>query len=388
MKKRRLWLAIPLGLVVLCLALVGISYLSNLSLPAESQVVDRLTEQEKARLLEATHLRETLGNEIWPGWQSPDIPIIVYNESYAFLVGLANPADGWLKVPQEQKRGGSWELVPDDSIGGQPYYRQALPDPNLVPENFTVLVGDRWVATLQTKEFLLISFVSGVRSELPSFVRPIFPYQLAFRLLVNGSDGYISMLLHEEFHAYQGIQAADRLAAAERAVLVEDQYPWDQPASEQSWKQELDLLYRATTAKTDAEAVDLARRFLETRDQRRVATGLSGKLIEFEREREWLEGLAKYAELEIGRIAAETPAYQPLAALQIDPDFKNYAERVKFQAAQLSEVKRMTNNDGEARFYYTGMAQALLLDRLMPDWKSEAFAESAYLEDLLRQAVE
>ena len=320
MKKRRLWLAIPLGLVVLCLALVGISYLSNLSLPAESQVVDRLTEQEKARLLEATHLRETLGNEIWPGWQSPDIPIIVYNESYAFLVGLANPADGWLKVPQEQKRGGSWELVPDDSIGGQPYYRQALPDPNLVPENFTVLVGDRWVATLQTKEFLLISFVSGVRSELPSFLRPIFPYRLAFRLLVNGSDGYISMLLHEEFHAYQGIQAADRLAAAERAVLVEGQYPWDQPASEQSWKQELDLLYRATTAKTDAEAVDLARRFLETRDQRRVATGLSGKLIDFEREREWLEGLAKYAELEIGRIAAETPAYQPLAALQVDPD--------------------------------------------------------------------
>ena len=61
---------------------------------------------------------------------------------------------------------------------------------------------------------------------------------------------------------------------------------------------------------------------------------------------------------------------------------------MKFQAAQLSEVKRMTNNEGEARFYYTGMAQALLLDRLMPDWKSEAFAESAYLEDLLRQAVE
>jgi len=350
--------------------------------------VDHLSEQEKARLLEATHLRETLGGEVWPGWQNLSIPVIVYNEGYAFLVGLVDPADGWMKVPQEQKRGGPWELVPNDSIDGQPYYRQPLPDPNLVPENFTVLVGDRWVATLETREYMLIAFVRGFSAQLPSFVRPIFPYRLAYRLLVDGSDGYISLLSHEEFHAFQGIQASDRLAAAEKAVLMEDQYPWDQPASEESWKQELNLLYQAATATTDAEAIDLAGQFLARRDQRRESTGLGGNLVDFERKREWLEGLAKYAELEIGRVAAETPSYQPLDVMGADPDFDHYDGRVKFWSAQMNEVKRMTNNDSEVRFYYTGMAQAMLLDRLLPDWKTQVFLDGVYLEDLLRQAVE
>jgi len=388
MKMKRIGLMIPPGLVIVCLILVGISYISNRGLPTRSQIVDRLSEQEKARLLESNHLRTKLGEVVWPGWQSQEIPVIVYNEGYAFLVGLPDPPDGWLKMPQGQKRGGPWELVPDDSIEGQPYYRQPLPNPNLVPENFTVLVGDRWVATLQTKEFMLISFVEGFSSELPPPVRPIFPYRLAWRLLVNNSDGYISALLHEQFHAFQGMHAADRLASAERSVQLEDQYPWEAAESEQHWQEELDLLYRAASAETQVDSADLARQFLDWRVQRRELTGLNPDLIGFEQEREWLEGLAKYAELEVGRVAAETPTYQPLAAIESDPDFQQYSGRANFRETQLAEVKRMTNNDGEVRFYYTGMAQAVVLDRLMPGWKDKAFEEGVYLEALLRQAIE
>ena len=54
----------------------------------------------------------------------------------------------------------------------------------------------------------------------------------------------------------------------------------------------------------------------------------------------------------------------------------------------MNELKRMTNNEGEIRFYYSGMAQAVILDRLVPGWKDKAFAEGVYLEDLLRGAVE
>jgi hypothetical protein len=39
------------------------------------------------------------------------------------------------------------------------------------------------------------------------------------------------------------------------------------------------------------------------------------------------------------------------------------------------------------RFYYSGMAQAVLLDRLMPDWKVRAWSEGVWLEDLLAEAV-
>jgi len=50
-------------------------------------------------------------------------------------------------------------------------------------------------------------------------------------------------------------------------------------------------------------------------------------------------------------------------------------------------MKRQVDQEGDTRFYYTGMAQATLLDRLSPDWK-RTMAEDVWLEDLLAQAVE
>jgi hypothetical protein len=35
----------------------------------------------------------------------------------------------------------------------------------------------------------------------------------------------------------------------------------------------------------------------------------------------------------------------------------------------------------------TGMAEAFLLDRLLPGWKEKALQDNIFLEDLLRQAV-
>lgn len=53
--------------------------------------------------------------------------------------------------------------------------------------------------------------------------------------------------------------------------------------------------------------VGLARQFLEPRDQRRVRNGLDAELVDYERQLEWEEGLAKYIELEILRQAVGLP---------------------------------------------------------------------------------
>ncbi len=71
---------------VLTGAAAGGSALVNLNLPTHSMVTGRLSVVEKARLSEATHLRQSLGDTVWPGWGSLDVPIIVHNEAYAFLV--------------------------------------------------------------------------------------------------------------------------------------------------------------------------------------------------------------------------------------------------------------------------------------------------------------
>lgn len=390
MKKRPLRFILYgfIGVTLLCLAVVGISALSNLYLPSQSPVTERLSDLDKARLAEAIHLRQSLGDVVWPSWGQLDIPFILYNEEYAFLVGYPDPADGWVKIPQDESRGGPWQAVPDDDYQGQVYFRQQLSSPEITPQNFTVLVGDRWVASMQTKEYAEIDFYAGFREELPPFIRAIFPYRLAWGLLMGETENYISALAHEAFHAFQGDLAPSRLYRAELAAQNDDFYPWADQALDEAWKLEADSLVRAVQSQTDEEAAEYARQFLAQREKRRVSVLLSADLVDYERQREWLEGVAKYVEVSIGRLAAEVPGYAPQGIVMADPDFKHYKNRQQYWSGQIEEARRTSGRGGETRFYYSGLTQAVLLDRLMPGWKERALDEGVTLEDLLREAVD
>lgn len=376
-----------LALLLLLFLIAGGLALSNRRLPTHSAETARLSANEKARLAEAIHLRQTLGDTVWPGWGTVEIPFIVYNEEYAFLVGYPDPPAGWLKMPQREPRGGPWEVTPDDTFAGQPYYRQRLSDPERTPENFTVLVGERWVATMETHEYAEIAFYADFREELPPLVREVFPYRLAWRLLMGEAEKYVSGLEHEAFHAWQGTVVPERLEAAEEINREEGSYPWDEPALTSAWSEEMDLLLQAVRAPSEAEASALARQFLARREARRAALGLSPVLVDYERQREWLEGLAKYAELALTKAAAVTPGYEPAPDLLGDPDFRGYAQSERFWSQQLSEASRTAGRSEETRFYYSGLAQAALLDRLTPAWQARAFEPGITLETLLQAAV-
>ncbi|NKQ36995.1 MAG: hypothetical protein HF973_15455 [Chloroflexi bacterium] len=251
-----------------------------------------LVTPEKARLTEFSHLRQTLGSAVWPGWGDAKTPVIVYNEAYAFLVGYpgSHPPDGWVKMPQNEQQGGPWEPVPDDTFNGQVYYRQHLPASGATPQAFTVRVGAFWAASLTTKEWMAISLTNQLREDLPAPLRPIFPYRLAIRLLIGSSDLYVTMLAHESFHAYQGTIVPERLAAAETAVHHQNNYPWNDADLQAAWQTELNLLQAALAAESKAETAVLSQQFLQQRQQRRQTFGLEGALTDYERQREWLEG--------------------------------------------------------------------------------------------------
>jgi len=369
--------------MALCLLAAAASALSNRSLPQHSTITDRLSELDKARLSEVRHLRRILGDSAWPGWSQADIPIIVYNEQYVFLVGYPNPPAGWMKVPTLEPRGGPWEEVPGDLFEGSPYYRTRLTDPQKTPQGFTVQVGDRWAATFQTREYGEIVFARDFRSQVPPFVSSLVPVRLVWALLMGTTDAYIAALEHESFHAYQGILAADQLAAAERSTAAEGDYPFD--AMDDPWKQEMDVLLQAARTNTDLEARERARQFLQMRSARRA--DLSADQVAYERLREWEEGLAKYAELEIARQAGIQDGYDPIDGIALDAGFKDYSGRQQFWSAQLNEAKKTQGRSGETRFYYSGNALAVVLDRLLPGWKPRALPGGEYLDDLLQEAV-
>ena len=98
-RAKKILLILIMSSLGLCLLLIGISTLSNLGLPQRSTVTETLSEADKIRLAETLHLRGELGDAIWAGWGQADIPAILYNEEYVFLVGYENPSDGWIKFP-------------------------------------------------------------------------------------------------------------------------------------------------------------------------------------------------------------------------------------------------------------------------------------------------
>ncbi len=388
MKKRRVlkFIVWMVGAaLLLCVAAALISAWSNRGLPEHSAVVERLSALEKGRLAEVIQLRRTLGGKVWPGWDTLDIPILLYNEEYAFLVGLPDPAPGWINVSTGVAQGAGWEIVPDDTFDGQPYYRQPIAGLAETPQAFTVRVADRWVASMTTKEWTEIKLRGYIQADLPPLIAKIFPYSVF--LSAFNSDWYMCAVLHESMHAYQGTVARERLEQAEKSMEAAKSYPWENDALQEDWQTELDLLVRALRAESDQEARELAASFLNQREARRTRHALSPALVDFERQREWEEGLAKYIELEIWRQASKTEDYAPLAALAEDPDFKNYTTFDQRWQQEVSQLARMARGEEDERFYYTGMAQAVLLDRLAPGWKETVMVEGVFLEDLLKSAV-
>ncbi len=390
-KKRapRIILTIVLSLVGLCLFLTASSATINALQPELPVDLDHLSETEKVRLAEAFHLRQSLGDQVLPGFAQAEIPVVIYNGSYAFLIGLKDPAEGWTVVPSGKHLGAAWEVTPGDDFDGQPYYRQKLPAGGETPEGFTVRVGDAWAASLGTLDYLWAWGENDFKEQLPAWLQPIAPVRLFIRnLLLSGSDVYATLLLHESVHAYQGMQAEQKLEAAETIYAgYRSTYPYEDQNFRTGWQAELETLNAALKTGEDAEAMKLAREFLQQRADRREAAGLTGTLIQIEQLKEWEEGIAKYSELTAYRLAGGQDNYQPLAGIVQDSEFNAYRGGQKKWDGEIQQILREANADEDGRFYYTGFAQAVLLDRFAPGWQSRLFDEGVTLEGLLAEAV-
>jgi hypothetical protein len=365
MKQIRRVLLVIVGALVLFCAVGGIiSALANRNLPTEPASLGSLDPLDKARLAEALHLKQQLGEQVWPKWGQTDIPLILWNRDYSFLVGYPSSPSGW-------------ELVPGDTFEGQAYYRQQTHN----PQNFAVKVDDSWVASMATKWETDAFLMERFRELLPPLIDAVFPYWL----LVQPSEVQITGVLHESFHVHQTQVAPKRLEEAEDAHRHGETYWQVDEAMHDDWAKEIDLLIGALEAESGQEMGELVRRFLDQREQRRVAHDLGGDLTAYERLLEWEEGLAKYVELAMWREAYTDQEYEPLAIIANDPDFKRYSTFEQRWSQEIGQMKRQATREGETRFYYTGMAQAMLLDRLVPGWKPHVFSEDTWLETLLAE---
>ena len=300
-----------------------------------------LSAADKAELAEALRLKAEFGDQVWPGFSGSGIPIILYNDSYEFLVGEENPAD-------------SWEVVKEDNFMGRPYYRRAGKN----PQSFAVSIGTRWAGRIGTLDWW--------NSKSP---------------LKITADFHIVGLIHEVFHAYQANLVPARFARATAVYASEGRYPYKDSDFASAWNSEGKTLAEALRAKDDTEVRSLAQKFLNIRDARREQATLSPDLVTYEVELEWLEGLAEYVQIKFYELAASSA--KESASIRFGPGLPFY-----LQGDFIRLEGSLGQQSGDLRFYLSGMAQARLLDRLNPGWKAKATQEKVDLENLLRAVME
>lgn len=172
-------------------------------------------------------------------------------------------------------------------------------------------------------------------------------------------DGYARLLLHEAFHVFQ--QTALPLdGRLDRVALQQMQrYPENDPVNNALAIVENQQLIAALQGEEGALG-----RFLSVRLHRHKRLGRTefGEMAGYEQVAEYVEGTPTYVEVRAGR---------PLADL----------------CAQLERCNVGGKWAAYRRFYWTGAAQALLLDQHLPGWQEWLASGNKSLQDLLLEAA-
>jgi hypothetical protein len=192
----------------------------------------------------------------------------------------------------------------------------------------------------------------------------------------------ISLGFHESFHIFESDK--NRAGAKwrhENALLVA-LYPETEARLSALFHIEGQILFAALRTSDDKTLKRLLQQFLALRKLRRGE--MEERFAEFEKGAESNEGLAEYAGAKALLIAIREASEKRLA---LPLRYADEASFIKSKYAKLDSITEAGKNS-RLRFYYTGSAQALLLDHLMKDWKRRVQFDGAVLEDLLAEALQ
>jgi hypothetical protein len=307
---------------------------------------------EFAEAIEAWHLLSAYGDQVWPGWGTSRIPLLIRDGEDDLLIGHPAPPQGF-------------GLLPDTTVADQSIYRRAG---HLVPVPAATAweVDGVWSVAVPTRD---------------EFQRAI-DAQLGKGVVQLDAVNYIRAIVHEAFHAYamnaiHG-QVPDFGADVDEAKMI--QRLSTLPDLDKLYAAEGQALVKALQTPDEQIARETAAEFLNLRRARRSAG--DQEMAAYEQTTEWVEGLARYADVAVMRRAGEattTPLDQAINYPAANEVWQQFLDQLSNPAA---------SPDGfRGRYYLLGAGQAFMLDRFKPDWKGRAFKGKQSLEDLLEQAT-
>ncbi len=315
--------------VVLCATVLWFLLIAKAD--PRSQAVPDLSLQEEVLLEELQHLTTSLAPTLWADWPSQFPPFLLRTRGRDILIGHPSPPDDFLPLLSERLGRRLWVRDTNHATNSEASYP-----------------------------------INGVKTAVMSTP-------------TSSDNPYVWVLkaAHEVFHCYQG-NTRIRDPFVGKFSIYNDlsfPFPYSDPNQRAALRLEAEVVFRLVTADPgDSPSLIVQSRLLPL--ARRVERGLSSEpaFQEYKLETEWTEGVARYTERELARLAGTAGAYQPTPSfVRTFPGF-SYESVFREQYGDTNMINpiRFVGEGvrGRLMFYFLGMGKAYALDRINPEWRT------------------
>ena len=296
---------------------------------------------DRIRLAETFRLGERLGDDVWPGWSKAPFAVLLVMPEYEFLIRHPAPSADFTRLGY------------DSLLQSDVYYRKRT-------------LSIRFLATFPAVKGSMISTIVVGQAENTS---------------AKTSTPWAITLLHEHFHQlqdsqpnfYQDVNALNLSHGDQSGMwMLNYAFPYDRREVQEQFAAMSQLLSDAIESPRAARAGKL-RAYLEARQKfQQLLSPDDYKYFLFQF---WKEGIARYTEYQLARLAATK--YQPGKEFRALKDYQPFADVAK-ETREHTLRQLRTQKLGESQrevVYAFGAAEGLLLDEINPGWRKRYFAE-------------
>ena len=306
---------------------------------ATAQDKPALSEIDRTRLAEAFRLADQVGDQVWPGWSKAPFAVLLVTSENEFLMRHPQPSADFTKLGY------------DPLLKSDVYFRKRS-----YPTNF--------LATFPAVRGNMTSTIVVGQAEHTS---------------AKTSTPWVVVLLHEHFHQLQDSQPnfyADvnslNLSHGDQTGMwmLNYAFPYDRTDVQEQFVA-MSLALDAAIKAAPAERQKRVRDYLEA--QQKFQTLVSPDDYRYFSFQFWKEGIARYTEYQIARLAAAK--FRPSKEFQALKDYLPFSDVAKTTYERI--FRQLLNQKlGESKrevVYSFGAAEGLLLDMIRPRWRRQYF---------------
>jgi len=309
-----------------------------------SQAKPAIPDIDRILIAEVYRIGEKLQDKVWPDWSTAPFGMLFMTDEYEFLIRHPKPNDEFTSIGYDK-----------------------------------LLKSEVFVRPRKFQKNLLATF--------PAFdATPVIVVGKAENTADKTSTRWVFVILHEHFHQlqysrpdYNSSVSALGLSGKDPSGMWQLNYPFPYKRPEVAMKfKEITAQLLAAYEAADADRKQKLDTYLASR--RQFASMLSPDDFRYASFQLWQEGIARYTQLQMARLAAQK--LRPSKNFRALKDFTSFgAESQRLFEATTDEMHRLDLTEWQRTvFYPVGAFEGLLLDRVNPNWRERYFADKFALE--------